>query len=452
MTAEKTSFEFETIELNSERLARPVELNRIVSDLEIFEHIQKPYLTARLLLLDDSSFYQDADILGSEQIKITIRSLEDGSKAITKNFFISKVEKMQKIQDNAQVIAFHLVEDIFYISSLININRSYTGNPKNIIRTIAKQFLSKDIFPEGLPQQFIKCVIPNWSPLKALQWITNRASTSRGYPFYLYSTLVEESLRFEDLGTILARPSLNGNGAKHIIASTKAQNTIDAEQTRRLIKNHEFGSQEDLLSLINAGFVSSNLEYIDTLTENTRKFSFDSKTDLFKKLTQDEILSKEQPNPPINFNEKINDKFINEYKSYQYTKIGGSMAYRDSDAGTNPFKYVDWINGYSETKNGAEYKLKIIQTVFDKMLKKNPLTINFDGLELIKGDFHKTVGNNIDIVFQRTQSNNTVDPDDKKKSGKYLIYSIRHMFKKSVDKYDVSAMCVKIGNSKRVDI
>ena len=36
MTAEKTSFEFETIELNSERLARPVELNRIVSDLEIF--------------------------------------------------------------------------------------------------------------------------------------------------------------------------------------------------------------------------------------------------------------------------------------------------------------------------------------------------------------------------------------------------------------------------------
>ena len=54
MTAEKTSFEFETIELNSERLTRPVELNRIVSDIEIFEHIEKPYLTARMLLIDDS--------------------------------------------------------------------------------------------------------------------------------------------------------------------------------------------------------------------------------------------------------------------------------------------------------------------------------------------------------------------------------------------------------------
>ena len=452
MTAEKTSFEFETVELNSERLARPVELNRIVSDIEIFEHIQKPYLTAKLLLVDDSSLYQDADILGSEKIKITIRSLEEGSKAITKNFFIAKVDKAQKIQDNSQVISLQLVEDTFYISSLLNVNRSYSGNAQGIIRTIAKQFLQKDLLAEGLPQQFLECIIPNWSPIKAMEWVARRASTSRGYPFYLYATLVEQGLRFEDLGTILTRPSLNGSGAKHIVASTKAQDTLNVEQTRRLIKNHEFDNQEDLLSLIRNGFVSSNLEYIDTLTEGTRKFSFDSEKALFKKLIQDEILSKEQPNPPINFNEKINDKFINDYKSYQFTKIGGSMSYRDSDGVTNPFQYTNWTNGYNETKSTAEYKLKIIQTAFDKMLKKNPLTINFDGMELIKGDFHKTVGQNIDIVFQRTQNNNQVDPDDKKKSGKYLIYSVRHMFKKSVDKYDVSAMCVKIGNSKRVDI
>jgi len=452
MTAEKTSFEFETIELNSERLARPVELNRIVSDIEIFEHIEKPYLTARMLLIDDSSFYQDADILGSESVKIVIRSLEDGASPITKNFFISKIEKVQKIQDNSQVIAFHLVEDIFYFSSLININRHYTGSPIQILKNISKQFLSKEITNTGIDKQFLRCIIPNWSPIKAMEWIAKRASTSRGYPFYLYSTLVEKKLRFEDLASILTRTSLNGNGAKHIVASTKAQDTINVEQTRRLIKNHDFGTQEDLLSLIRNGLVSSNLEYIDTLTENTKKFKFDSKDDLFKKLTQDEILSKEQPNPPVNYNEKINNKFINDYQSAQFTKIGGSMSFRDSDGVTNPFKYVNWTNAYSETKNSAEYKLLIIQTAFDKMLKKNPLTINFDGMELIKGDFHKTIGQNIDIVFQRTQSNNVADPDDKKKSGKYLIYSVRHMFKKSVDKYDVSAMCVKIGNSKRVDI
>ena len=268
MTAEKTSFEFETIELNSERLARPVELNRIVSDIEIFEHIEKPYLTARMLLIDDSSFYQDADILGSESIKIVIRSLEDGASAITKNFFISKIEKVQKIQDNSQVIAFHLVEDIFYFSSLININRHYTGSPIQILKTISKQFLSKEITNIGIDKQFLRCIIPNWSPIKAMEWIAKRASTSRGYPFYLYSTLVEKELRFEDLASILTRTSLNGNGAKHIVASTKAQDTINVEQTRRLIKNHDFGTQEDLLSLIRNG---SSLNLFASSSETSSK-------------------------------------------------------------------------------------------------------------------------------------------------------------------------------------
>lgn len=457
MTAEKTAYEFETIELNSDRLDRPVELKRIVSDVEIFEHIQKPYLTGRILLLDDSAFYQDADILGSERIRIKLRSLEDDAIPFTKNFFISKVEKIQKIQDNAQVIAFHIVEDIFYRSSLLNINRSYTGQPRQILKTIADNFLDKKIEYDGksidrAPDiQNLKCIIPNWNPLQAMQWITKRASTSRGYPFYLYSTLVGNDLKFEDLGTILTRRSLNVDGIKHIVASTKAQDTINVLQARRLVKNHEFGEQEDLLSLIMNGFVASDLEYIDTLTEGTKSFSFDSKNDLFKKLVQDEILYKEQPNPPINYDEKLFDKYINEYKSVKYTKLGGSMAFRDSDEGTNPFKYDEWQNGYSESKTAAEYKLRMIRETFDKMLKKNPVTLNFDGLELIKGDFHKSIGQNIDVVFQRTQNNHEADPDDKKKSGKYLIYSVRHMFKSSVDKYDVSALCVKIGNAKRVD-
>ena len=60
----KTSFDFETIQLLSERLDRPIELNRIVSDIEIFEHLEKPYLTARMLLIDDSNLYQAAKLGG----------------------------------------------------------------------------------------------------------------------------------------------------------------------------------------------------------------------------------------------------------------------------------------------------------------------------------------------------------------------------------------------------
>ena len=91
MTQSTTAFEFESIELNSSRLKKPVEMNRIVSDMEIFEHVQKPYLTARLFLVDDTDFYQDTDILGSEKITIKLRSQEENSKTIIKHFFISSI-------------------------------------------------------------------------------------------------------------------------------------------------------------------------------------------------------------------------------------------------------------------------------------------------------------------------------------------------------------------------
>ena len=149
MTTSTTPFTFESIELSSDRLPQPVELNRIVTDVEIFEHMAKPYLTARILIIDAANFYQSADIVGSERIRIQIRSAEEDAKSIVKNFMISKVEKVEKIQDNTQVIAIHLVEDCYYISSLINLNRTFSGKPSAMLKIIAKETLKKELLVNG---------------------------------------------------------------------------------------------------------------------------------------------------------------------------------------------------------------------------------------------------------------------------------------------------------------
>lgn len=479
-TQHRTSFEIESIELKSERLAKTPELRSIVTDLEIFEHIQKPYLTARMLLVDDSNFYQEADIFGSEKIIIKIKSTEDGSKPITKTFFIDHIEKQQKIHDNAQVMSIHLVEDIVYISCLKNINRHYSGKPSEIIKKIARTFLSKQVFSTGginanfvqdaenpndtfaddavqtdfTDQQNIRCIIPNLHPIEALQWLTARASTVKGYPFYMYSTLIDSHFILEDLGAILLKESLNlGNDAKFVASSTKAS-TMDVASQRRIIKNHEFSpGSENLLQIIENGLVSADYEYIDTLTENTRKFKYNSKKDLFQKLIDDNILSRDQPgqpgqpNPGIHFGEKIDGKSFDEHTTNYITKIGGSNVFRTQPEIGN----IDWTNSYGETKNAAEYKLKVVKASMDAMVKKNPVTINVDGIEFLKGDFNKTIGNNIDVIFLATLNESTLANEviDKKKSGKYLIYSARHMFKQTVEKYDIALNLIKIGNLKK---
>ena len=68
--------------------------------------------------------------------------------------------------------------------------------------------------------------------------------------------------------------------------------------------------------------------------------------------------------------------------------------------------------------------------------------------KFLKGDFSKTVGSNIDVQFLATLNESTDVGEilDKKKSGKYTIYSARHMFKKTVQKYDIALNLIKIGN------
>jgi len=453
MTQNNSGFLLSSVLLVSERLTESVELNRIVTDVEIFEHIEKPYLTGRIMVIDDSNFYENADIQGSERIQITIESTEEDSTPITKTFFVSKVEKIQKVQDNAQTLMIHLVEDVFYISSLKNINRHYTGSRSNIIGKIAKNFLNKKVFLTGKDRSVIEVIVPNMHPLEAMMWLNKKAASARGYPFYLYSTLVGDDFIMENLGDILLRPALNASkdDAAFTISSVKAQDTMNVTLQRRVIENHNMSSQENLLDLIRKGLISSKFEYIDTLTENTKSFSYNSRKDVFAKLIHDGILSNAQPNPSIDYAELIDDKLIETYKSVKSTYVGGSMAYRDSDTaeGFTPFTYNAWNNSYGEYKTAADYKLNVISATMDAILKKNPFTISLNGLEFIKGDAHRTIGNNILIQVQATHDQ-ADDAIDRKKSGSYLIYSVRHMFKKTVDKYDVSMNCVKIGSLKRV--
>ena len=452
MTQSNSGFLLKSVLLVSERLTESVELNRIVTDVEVFEHIEKPYLTGRIMLIDDSSFYENADIQGTERIQLTIVSSEEDSVPIIKTFFVGKVEKIQKVQDNAQTLMIHLVEDIFYLSSLKNVNRHYTGSRSNIIGKIAQNFLNKRVFLTGKDKSVIEVIVPNLHPLEAMMWLNKKAVNSRGYPFYLYSTFVGDELRMENLGDILQRPALNAgeDDAAFSISSLKAQDTMNVTAQRRIIENHQMNSQENLLDLIRKGLISSKFEYIDTLTEDTRSIDYNSRTSLFKNLLNDGVLNEKQKNPQVDFAELIEDKTIDKFRPLTCTYIGGSMAFRDSDTaeGFTPFTYNAWNNSYGEYKTAADYKLNVISSTMDAILKKNPLIINLNGLEFIKGDAHRTIGNNISIAVQSTHDQ-ADDKVDRKKSGDYLIYSVRHMFKKTVDKYDVVMNCVKIGNLQR---
>ena len=440
MSDSSKTYKFESILLQSERLNVDVELREVVQDVEIFEHLQKPYMTGFIFLVDNENMFQEADIIGGERITITVKSLRPDTESISNTFYISKILNTDKINDNIQTVSIHLIEDIGYVANALNVNRYYSGKATKVLRNIASEFLDRELLSSESDKQKMNVIVPNLNPIEAMDWIRSRITNRDGYPFYLYSTLVGNELRLNDLGTLLQQPVINSDVSYKY--SSKATKSDDQDVKRRTIFSHEFiGATEDLFKVIKKGLVGSRYEYIDTIEDKQKYFDFDVLKDFLLPAVDTGAIQSNQPNFSFTDEYKVKGKSLNKIPSRTITQVGGSGAYREVESGAYPLTY-------RETIDEAEYKLEIISRAMDNMIKKNPLSMLTDGIDFLDGDKHHTVGNNIRVEFESSKPDRDGEKSiDAKKSGDYLIFATRHMFKQ--ERYDVALTCIKLGNYKR---
>ena len=86
--AEKTPFDFEVVKVivSAERLNFTVDLARVVSEINIYEHIDKPYLTGSIMFNDNANIFNEVNWLGTEKIEITLRTEQARDFTIKKKF------------------------------------------------------------------------------------------------------------------------------------------------------------------------------------------------------------------------------------------------------------------------------------------------------------------------------------------------------------------------------
>lgn len=432
-----SDFSFQSIIIESDRLDKIIEIKNSMTDLDIYEHLDKPYLTGTLTFIDNLNIYSQIDILGAEKVTIKLKSTREDSFQISKTFFVSKVMVAEKGQENVDMIMIHLIEDIAFYSNIQNLNKSYTGNTYDIIQKISNNFLDKNVLVgENKPKQSIKTIIPNLNPLEAMSWLKNRAKTSEGYPFYLFSSLTGDDLLFVDLGTMLSEKVINPYPYRYGEGVRKSN---DPNVKRRIINKYIQKDIEDLYTLISKGLIGSQYEYIDVLKNKRRSFHFDIHSDLLVPLADKGVLQQNQPNALYSNDYKLNEKSLDDYNSRVITHIGGIDPYRVSDEDTHPL-------AYGESRTLADYKLNVISNAMDQLMKKAPMTLDIPGIDFIDGDKQSTVGCQIRIEFPINLPGKAPDAPsiDTKKSGDYLIFAARHKFK--IERYDLTLSCLKLAN------
>jgi hypothetical protein len=425
-TADSINIESVIIEVKESKLS--TEIANGVSDIDIFEHLDKPYLTAILGYTDRDSVVANMDISGGEKIHIKIKSNRAQTVSVSKTFFIDKVVLSDKSTDISELYVFHLIEDIGYISSLHNVNRSYSGKPSQIISKISKNFLSKKV--EQTPNDFqsMKVIVPNLTPVDAMCWVKNRASTKEGYPYYLYSTLVDDDLQMKDLKSLMTSTSINPDRPFTFSESEFSETVNPPTQKERVIIKYQSKDTENLFKLIKDGLIGSDYHYINVTKNTVDKFSFNVDEEVIKPLKKHKIVDK---GTPLFDDGKYKDVTA-DIKSRRISQVGGSSAHPSDKS-------------YSESEEVAQYRLNIINRAMTHMLTKSKIDFVIEGVELMDGKKNDTLGRKISLRFLRNRlDENDSNVYDSKKSGDFLIFACKHSISRS--SYYVTISGVKLSN------
>ena len=426
------SVTFKAITIDSEKLPMKVDITEGVSNIDIYEHMDKPYLTGAIAFSDTKDIIASMDIGGGEKITIELQSTRDNSKPISKTFYLDTIVGSSKLGDNTEFFVLHLIEDIGYISNLKNINRAYSDNPSNIIKNVAKDFLDKELETSGTGQKNMKVIVPNLNPIETMSWIKNMACTAEGYPFYLLSSLVKDKLTFVDLKTLLTSGSMNPDVPFSYGQATMSINSPLLPSHRRVIKNYNFANTENLFALIQKGLVGAKYKYLDPTHKHNEdnEFVFDIQKDVMGLL--DTLPDANSPHYSDIY--KVEGKSFNEFPSRSITQVGSTEAYEKGKS-------------YQQSQDGAHYKLNIINRSIDHLMKKNPLTMTVNGIDFLGGTNHLTTGRKIAVRFMRNMAPEDTDYFfDNKKSGDFLIFSAKHSFDRET--YTVSLSCLKLFDGK----
>ena len=453
--------------------------------MEIYEHMEKPYLTGRIMFIDNTNLYESINFMGTESIAISITFPNNDNSfgsilPYEKVFNITKIEQQQKANDNVSVITMQIVENSFFFAKTKMLNKSYEGKPNEIIATALND--TYENFSRTLEkvsdevQEPFRFITPHWSVMKLINHLLPMCTSEDGMPFYAFSNLGNpETITWGHLGDFMnqgANSVAEGyNSPREFIYSVMASQTMDDEidrlvdntltddnidpsiraslnrrkvekkvrvqETGKIIQRVQQLNSYDLLKQIERGHIGSEYYFMNIKSADDKPFRF-SQADAVSRLSK--------YFPPSQTKSIFDDESFNltEKRSRQFTMNYASNIY------TN-----DFANGQDlEIQNDPIRRT--IASSLRSMMAMGAIQVTLPGFHFFKkgvnsgnfGNRGTAAGRNIYLKFLNNdfeqiskEGVNLDDAIDKKNSGSYLIYSCRHIF--DGPKYTVDANCVK---------
>ena len=400
-----------------------------VAEINIYESIEEPSLSGTIAILDDKSLYELINFNGTERIRLEMAGLgKETDPVFEKTFIMTNIIRQIKGNDKSSMYVFDLIDEHGFISQAERLRGSYRGRIDDIVKgicltqlkksvDISYQFLSRRDRVDAI-QDDIRVIIPNLSPINACKWLLSRATTQTGSPFFLWASIHDENLRMGNLDVMYRQTPFNDK-----LPYTYNPSNVNVEEDKSefeqgfTVKSLGLGEMGDTLHMVANGTIGSSQSITNLNTGQIMRQHYNVQQTINNLAFQNTIALKRQNVFDNKF--KLKNKFINEYE--------GQNIHQVVSTGT----YGKFKSYHDEFEEGRHLK-KLESASIKDLLVKNMMSITVPGTAFFLGK--AAVGDtvNLSIVndsLEVGKQSNADDMLDKNKSGKHLIYDLRHTFR-----------------------
>ena len=400
-----------------------------VAEINIYESIEEPSLSGTIAILDDKSLYELINFNGTERIRLEMAGLgKETDPVFEKTFIMTNIIRQIKGNDKSSMYVFDLIDEHGFISQAERLRGSYRGRIDDIVKgicltqlkksvDISYQFLNRQDRVDAI-QDDIRVIIPNLSPINACKWLLSRATTQTGSPFFLWASIHDENLRMGNLDVMYRQTPFNDklpytyNPSNVNVAEDKSE-----FEQGFTVKSLGLGEMGDTLHMVANGTIGSSQSITNLNTGQIMRQHYNVQQTINNLAFQNTIALKRQNVFDNKF--KLKNKFINEYE--------GQNIHQVVSTGT----YGKFKSYHDEFEEGRHLK-KLESASIKDLLVKNMMSITVPGTAFFLGK--AAVGDtvNLSIVndsLEVGKQSNADDMLDKNKSGKHLIYDLRHTFR-----------------------
>lgn len=420
-----------------------VEISNLVIELNFFESLRDPYVSGSLMLLDSANISNFVNFRGQETVNIIVTDFF-GAPRIDKTFAITSVNKQEKLNDSASALVLNFIDIHMYLNKKFRFSKKLEGKPEQILQQILSE-LRVSVSAETSSQSKIRFIAPfSMSPMDIASLMKNRCTTQNGMPFFFHGSLYSNTLSLVSLETLLNQPTYGSREFKYTsVAETKTNQSLytveNFESLSYRIASISMEQNQDVIKLFDASALGSQYMYVDTIEDKAQERRFRITDALGKLLNPNDGAGDYSISLPENLGDPIHESVTNYVSQITTRKLfeNGLFSYNEEEEitrhdyksinrGLRSFLTKAYIvmqcPGYNFLGSSAEGRVELGKNLFDVYIPKD-LPID--------GDF------NSDYI------------QDKKRSGKYVITHMRHMFKNA--QYSVIVGAVKHDNLPTID-